>query len=113
MTKIKNFPYSKRSGTIGESLPDQVSDEEKNRRADIIKAISKTKFEEFINKNIGKTLEILIEKHRDKHKGNLKRMTRKKLKVQNKTEREDLFNTIQTVKITEFKNNIIYGELLN
>lgn len=113
LTQIHTFPYSKRSGTIGESLPDQVSDEEKNRRADIIKAISKTKFEEFINKNIGKTLEILIEKHRDKHNGNLKGMTRNYLTVQIKSEREDLFNTIQTVKITEFKNNIIYGELLN
>lgn len=113
LTQIHTFPYSKRSGTIGESLPDQVSDEEKNRRADIIKAISKTKFEEFINKNIGKTLEILIEKHRDKHNGNLKGMTRNYLTVQIKSEREDLFNTIKTVKITEFKNNIIYGELLN
>lgn len=113
LTQIHTFPYSKRSGTIGESLPDQVSDEEKNRRANIIKAISKTKFEEFINKNIGKTLEILIEKHRDKHNGNLKGMTRNYLTVQIISEREDLFNTIQTIKITEFKNNIIYGELLN
>ena len=63
LTQIHTFPYSKRSGTIGESLPDQVSDDEKNRRADIIKAISKTKLEDFIHKNIGKTLEILIEKN--------------------------------------------------
>ena len=29
LTQIHTFPYSKRSGTIGESLPDQVSDDEK------------------------------------------------------------------------------------
>ncbi len=113
LTQIHTFPYSKRSGTIGESLPDQVSDDEKNRRADIIKAISKTKLEDFIHKNIGKTLEILIEKHRDKHTSNLKGMTRNYLTVQVVSDREDLFNTIQTAKITGYENNIIYGELVN
>lgn len=113
LTQIHTFPYSKRSGTIGESLPDQVSDDEKNRRADIIKAISKTKLEDFIHKNIGKTIEILIEKHRDKHTNNLKGMTRNYLTVQIVSDREDLFNTIQTAKITGYENNIIYGELVN
>lgn len=113
LTQIHTFTYSKRSGTIGESLPDQVSDDEKNRRADIIKAISKTKLEDFIHKNIGKTLEILIEKHRDKHTSNLKGMTRNYLTVQVVSDREDLFNTIQTAKITGYENNIIYGELVN
>lgn len=113
LTQIHTFPYSKRSGTIGESLPDQVSDDEKNRRADIIKAISKTKLEDFIHKNIGKTIEILIEKHRDKHTNNLKGMTRNYLTVQIVSDREDLFNTIQTAKITGYENNVIYGELVN
>lgn len=111
LTQIHTFPYSQRKGTIGESLPDQVSDTVKNQRASIIKEISKRKLQDFINKNIGKNLEILIEKHRDKHTKNLKGITRNYLTVQIHSDREDLYNTLQTVKLTEYKNGIIMGEL--
>ncbi|MCM1340001.1 MAG: tRNA (N(6)-L-threonylcarbamoyladenosine(37)-C(2))-methylthiotransferase MtaB [Muribaculaceae bacterium] len=111
ITQIHTFPYSKRSGTIGESLPDQVTEEEKNRRATIIKEISKQKLEEFITKNIGRTVEVLIEKHRAKNTDNLKGMTRNYLTVQIDSPREDLFNTLQLIKITKFENGILFGEL--
>ena len=112
LTQIHTFPYSKRSGTIGESLPDQVQDDVKNSRASVIKDISKRKYEEFVKKNIGKTTELLIEKHRDKHSKNLKGITRNYLTVQVDSEREDLFNTLVNVKITEYKDGIIYGEFV-
>lgn len=112
LTQIHTFPYSKRKGTIGESLPDQNSDEIKNKRATIIKDISKKKYNEFISKNLGKTHEVLIEKRRDKHSGNLKGVTRNYLTVQIKSNRDDIFNTLQQVKITKFENNILYGEIL-
>lgn len=112
LTQIHTFPYSKRSGTIGESLPDQIPDDVKNSRASIIKDISKRKYEEFINKNIGKTMEVLIEKHRDKHSKNLKGITRNYLTVQIVSDREDLFNTLANVKITGFIDGIIYGEIV-
>ncbi len=54
----------------------------KNKRASIIKQISKQKYEEFISKNIGTTTDVIIEKHRDKHSGNLKGVTRNYLTVQ-------------------------------
>lgn len=112
LTQIHTFPYSKRKGTIGESLPDQNSDEIKNKRATIIKDISKKKYNEFISKNLGKTHEVLIEKRRDKHSGNLKGVTRNYLTVQIKSNRDDIFNTLQHVKITKHENNILYGEIL-
>lgn len=112
LTQIHTFPYSKRAGTIGESLPDQVADDEKNRRASIIKEISKQKIEKFIQKNLGSTKEVLIEKHRAKNSGNLKGMTRNYLTVEIKSDREDLFNTLQQVKLTRYENGIIYAELI-
>lgn len=113
LTQIHTFPYSKRKGTIGENLPDQNSDGVKNARATIIKEISKNKLNEFISKNIGKTHEVLIEKHRDKHTNNLKGLTRNYLTVQIQSDREDLYNTIQNVKITEYQNGILYATFLN
>ncbi len=112
LTQIHTFPYSKRAGTIGESLPDQVADDEKNRRASIIKEISKQKIEKFIQKNLGSTKEVLIEKHRAKNSGNLKGMTRNYLTVEIKSDRGDLFNTLQQVKLTRYENGIIYAELI-
>ena len=112
LTQIHTFPYSIRKGTLGESMPEQVMDTEKERRASIIKEISRRKYNEFIQKNLGTTAEVLIEKHRDKHSGNLKGVTRNYLTVQIPSSREDLYNTLQQVKITQCKNKIIYGELI-
>lgn len=112
LTQIHTFPYSIRKGTIGASMPNQNSDEVKNRRATIIKEISKQKFKEFVNKNLGRVCEILIEKHPDKHSGNLKGMTRNYLTVQIVSNRNDLFNTLQQVRLSEYKDGIIFGELI-
>ena len=112
LTQIHTFPYSIRKGTIGASMPNQNSDEVKNRRATIIKEISKQKFKEFVNKNLGRVCEVLIEKHPDKHSGNLKGMTRNYLTVQIVSNINDLFNTLQQVRLSEYKDGIIFGELI-
>lgn len=112
LTQIHTFPYSKRKGTIGAEMENQVPDDVKNSRATIIKEISKEKLNNFIEKNIGKTLEVLIEKHPDKHSQNLKGMTRNYLTVQIPSNRTDLFNTLQMVKLVKFENGKIYGEFV-
>lgn len=112
LTQIHTFPYSKRKGTIGAEMENQVPDDVKNSRATIIKEISKEKLSNFIEKNLGKTLEVLIEKHPDKHSQNLKGMTRNYLTVQIPSDRIDLFNTLQMVKLVKFENGKIYGELV-
>ena len=112
LTQIHTFPYSKRKGTIGAEMENQVPDVVKNSRATIIKEISKEKLNKFIEKNLGKTLEVLIEKHPDKHSQNLKGMTRNYLTVQIPSDRTDLFNTLQMVKLVKFENGKIYGELV-
>ena len=112
LTQIHTFPYSKRKGTIGAEMENQVPDDVKNSRATIIKEISKEKLSNFIEKNLGKTMEVLIEKHPDKHSQNLKGMTRNYLTVQIPSDRTDLFNTLQMVKLVKFENGKIYGELV-
>lgn len=112
LTQIHTFPYSLRKGTIGENMPNQVSDEVKEKRANIVKEISRRKYNDFVNKNLGKVHEVLIEKHRDKHNANLKGVTRNYLTVHIESDREDLFNTLQKVQLTEFNDGIIYGKLL-
>lgn len=112
LTQIHTFPYSIRKGTIGASRSDQVDDKEKERRADIVKAISTQKYQKFIDQNIGTVREILIEKHPDKRTGLLKGITRNYLTVLLNSKNETLTNTIQRVKITCIKNGKLYGELI-
>lgn len=112
LSQIHTFPYSIRKGTVGAGLENQVPDKIKNKRTNIVKQISKSKYEEFVSKNIGRTCEVLIEKRRDKHTGNLKGITRNYLTVQIVSDREDTYNTLQSIKITEVKNGIIFGKFI-
>lgn len=111
LSQIHTFPYSLREGTVGAKSTQQVEEKTRQIRADIIKALSAIKHIEFINKNIGKVTEILIEKHPDKKTGLLKGMTRNYLKVYLNSKDESLLNTLQKVQLTEYKNGKIYAEI--
>ena len=112
LSKIHTFPYSIRKGTIGALASNQVDEKLRQWRSDIIKALSTFKYIEFVNKNIGNTQEILIEKRFDKRTGLLKGVTRNYLTVLINSVDERMLNTLQNIKITEFKNGKIYGEFI-
>ncbi len=112
LSQIHTFPYSIRKGTVGAKSDMQVEEKEKERRASIIKAISREKYENFVNKNIGKSHEILIEKHPDKKTGFLKGVTRNYLTVLLDSKDESMLNTLQNVEITAVKEGKIYGKLI-
>ena len=111
LSQIHTFPYSKRSGTVGAAADNQVDDKVKEKRADIVKSISHCKHEEFINKNLGKIHEVLIEKCPDK-KGFMKGVTRNYLTVITDSKEINITNTIQKVKLTKYENGKIYGDLV-
>ena len=112
LSQIHVFPYSVREGTIGAKAPEQLDEKVRQMRADVVKALSYLKHNEFINKNIGKIHEVLIEKHPDKNTGLLKGVTRNYLTVLIKSKDETLLNSLQQVKITKYENGKIFGELL-
>lgn len=111
LTQIHTFPYSIRSGTVGATLDCQVDDDEKNRRADIIKDISRRKYENFVQKNIGTVQEVLIEKRPDKHSGLLKGVTRNYLTVNLDISNPEYKNTLANVLITKSCGGKLFGEL--
>lgn len=112
LSQIHTFPYSVREGTVGAKAENQVDEKTRQVRADIVKALSALKHNEFINKNIGTEQEVLIEKHPDKKTGLLKGVTRNYLTVLVNTKDEKLLNTLQQVKIIKFANNKLYGEII-
>ena len=112
LTQIHTFPYSIRQGTVGADSNEQVDEKIKEARATVVKKISAQKLEQFIQKNIGQTSEILVDKHPDKNDKMLKGVTRNYLTIHLDKDDPELTNTIQQVQITEYKNGKIYGKLV-
>lgn len=111
LTQIHTFPYSIRQGTVGAASDEQIDEKIKEKRATVVKKISSKKLEQFIRKNIGTMREILIEKRPDKNDGMLKGITRNYLTIHLDKNDLELANTIKQVRITQYKNGKIYGEL--
>lgn len=112
LSQIHVFPYSIREGTAGAKADNQVDENIRQIRADVVKALSALKHIEFINKNVGKIHEVLIEKHPDKRTGMLKGVTRNYLTVLINSKDNQLLNSLQQIRITKFENGKIYGEIL-
>lgn len=112
LSQIHTFPYSLREGTVGAKSQEQVAEKVKEQRAEIIKRISKEKYNAFIKKNIGSVHEILIEKHPDKKTGLLKGVTRNYLTVVLDSRDEQLLNSLARVKITHCENERILGKIV-
>lgn len=111
LTQIHTFPYSVRKGTVGETLNSQVDDKVKEKRADIIKSISKEKYYSFIDKNIGQTARVLVEKHPDKHSGFLKGVTDNYLTVILNSKNSNLSNSFVYANMLRHNNGIISAEI--
>lgn len=60
------FKYSKRRGTVAESMPDQVAEEEKNRRSDILLAMAARQKQAYEDSFKGESLQVLIEERIEK-----------------------------------------------
>ena len=97
LSQIHTFPYSIRKGTAAENLDGHLPDKVKEKRASIIKKISVDKYKKFLEANIGKPAEVLIEKHLDKE-GKYKGVTRNYLTVRLE---EGEFNTLKNVILTK------------
>ena len=112
LTQIHTFPYSIRKGTVGASMENQVPENVRQERAEIVKKLSAKKYSQFVEKNIGTTREVLIQKIPDKKTGYLKGITRNYLTVLLDTKDKSLINTLQKVKLTDFENGIICGKIV-
>jgi threonylcarbamoyladenosine tRNA methylthiotransferase MtaB len=90
--KIHVFPFSKRPGTSAASMENQVSDGIKRERRDRLLQAAEEMRSAFLNAQIGKTLNVLIEKENFGHAENYT-----PVKITGKTARR---NEILSVKIT-------------
>lgn len=62
LSKMHVFPYSRRKGTKADTMPNQVDDNIKNKRAEILIELSDKNEEEFKKRFIGKNMDVILEK---------------------------------------------------
>lgn len=112
LTQIHTFPYSIRKQTAAEKFDGHLDQKTKGQRAKIIKEISAKKYQNFVEKNLGSTQEVLIEKNFDKKTGMLKGVSRNYLNilVDSKIDKYNIKNTIQQIKIQSL--NPVIGTIL-
>jgi len=113
LSQIHTFPYSIRKGTVAEKMSGHLSDEIKEKRADIIKKISAEKYAEFLSRNIGHAHSVLTEKKLDKRTGELRGVTGNYLKVLVKGVKDkNLCNKILKIKLTGIEKGVVLGEIV-
>ena len=107
-TKIHVFPYSKREGTKAALMDNQIKEAIKQQRVHKLLEISEQLEKEYMEKYIGKTVEILPEKVKENiltgHTGNY-------LQVKTKGKKEDI-NKLIKVKIKSLNYPYLEGEKL-
>jgi len=101
------FRYSMRPGTEAAEMADQVPEEDKRCRMEILQEIDSLKREKFANSQIGKARSVLIEKYKGKI---AKGWTDNYLRVEFVSP-YDIENKIVLVKPIDYKKNVLHCEL--
>lgn len=103
------FTYSDRPNTKSMDMPEKVPVEVKKERNNRLRILSLKKHNEFLEKMIGKNLEVLFEA--ENHNGYMQGFSSNYVKVTVPYD-EKLVNSLTTVKIASIKDNICTGEII-
>jgi len=107
--KIHVFPYSPKKGTPAAERKDQLPNSVKSERSHKLLALSDEMSAEFLQKYVGKTVEVLYEKSFDE--GVYEGHTSNYMKVHGKSP-EDVTNRIVQTKITHTEGEVVFGEVV-
>lgn len=101
------FPYSRRNGTPAAKMSGQITKEEKHIRCKKLISVFDSLEEVYYKKHIGCTLTVIAETYED---GTLTGHTDNYLKVRFKGP-EKLLGSEVNVKLSEYKDNMLFGEV--
>jgi threonylcarbamoyladenosine tRNA methylthiotransferase MtaB len=102
------FSYSDRKGTLASQFPNKVPPQIIHKRSEILHDLGRKKWEEYLDRFIGKTLGILIEHKRDKKTNKLSGLSGNYIRVLLDGE-DSLKNKIIPVSILRREGNLLIG----
>lgn len=103
------FSYSDRKGTFASQSSDKVPPQIIHKRSEILHDLGRKKWEEYLDRFIGKTLDILIEQKRDKKTNKLSGLSGNYIRVLLDGE-DSLMNKIIPVSILLREKNVLVGK---
>ena len=107
------FPYSERPQTLAQKIQPKVTESIKRKRATILRSISATKRKEFTLRFLGKKLQVLVEKIKDKKTGFMKGVSQNYLPVLiDKTDFSSL-NKVVIVQTQDIRDGELYGKIVH
>lgn len=114
LSQIHVFPYSIRPNTPASKMNNQIEQNEKHRRMQLVKDLSTAKHLEFLKENIGHECFVTVEKNPDKKTGLYKAVTPNYIKVlfEATPDFKNQYKKIRLIKIDE-GNAFAIGEIIN
>ncbi|MBQ2944668.1 MAG: tRNA (N(6)-L-threonylcarbamoyladenosine(37)-C(2))-methylthiotransferase MtaB [Ruminococcus sp.] len=109
--KVHVFPYSRRSGTVADRMPDQISRSVKEQRARLMTEANELKRIEFMKSQIGAVCEVLFE--RADSNGMFEGYSKNYIPVYVNTNGIDISGECRKVLLTAVDGERCAGELLN
>ncbi|MCL2839445.1 MAG: tRNA (N(6)-L-threonylcarbamoyladenosine(37)-C(2))-methylthiotransferase MtaB [Defluviitaleaceae bacterium] len=99
--QVHVFEYSQREGTPAATFTGQISSGVKSERSKLMRELALSLQKDFLHKQVGKTLPVLFESKQRGHTENYCTVLAENA----------LSNTIQNVKITESKSELLFGDI--
>ncbi|MGG7057069.1 tRNA (N(6)-L-threonylcarbamoyladenosine(37)-C(2))-methylthiotransferase MtaB [Clostridium nigeriense] len=112
LTKTHVFKYSPRKGTRAAEMGDQIDGSIKEKRSKLLIELSNRNEKEFIEKFIGKEMDVLIETEVKSQEGIYEGYTRNYIKVQVPCACSDVTGKIVDIEITKAENEVGIAKLL-
>jgi len=107
------FPYSKRPGTAASAMAGHVRDEDKKKRAEQLRDLGQEKRLAFMERFVGKRLQVLLESRVDKKSGFHKGFSENYLPVTVVDGTPGLINQVIPVLVDEIGNGGLIGRIIH
>ena len=107
-----SFKYSIRPGTAGEKMPNQIPEEIKAQRLDILQDLLEKQQADFNKSKSGQELDVLVESLSDRNDGTYFGRSPYLQTVLINTDKQDLIGKIIKVKINKANMKLLEGELI-
>lgn len=106
------FPYSERPGTAAQKLYPQVLENIKKKRVSILRNLSSKKRNEFALRFLGKNLDVLVEKTKDKKTGLRKGFTKNYFPVLLENNDSSVINKVVKICAEKYQDGKLYGKII-
>ena len=107
------FPYSERPQTSAQKIQPKVTESIKRKRAAILRSLGAKKREEFTQRFLGKKLQVLVEKIKDKKTGLMKGFSQNYLPVLIDESDLSALNKVVIVQTQDIHEGKLYGKIVH